>query len=90
MHPAMKKLLRRIGYTRMVERGLKSQRPELPDLSIEPKSRLAPASDMIGYVPQGTRQHAKLPDGFVLGNSHKQGLEVMSKKELPWAGGKKT
>lgn len=82
-----KKLLKKIGYTRMVERGLRSSRPEFPDLSVDTE-RLAPTSDRVGNgfakppLPEDARQ-------FPVGHSHKQGLELVLPGEIEWMGGKK-
>ncbi len=88
--PATEKLLRRVGYTRMVERGLKAQRPDFPDLTVENGARVAATSDRVAYAATPSKPQAQVPAGFVIGNSHKQGLEVMPASELPWAGGKKS
>jgi len=80
------KLLRQVGYTRMKERGLKSTRPDFPDLSVEVRH---PTSDTVGNgfakppLPEDAKQ-------FPVGHSHKQGLELVLPGELEWMGGKRT
>lgn len=80
-----KKLLAQVGYTRMVERGLRSQRSEFPDLKVEPAY---PTSDRVGNGFARPPQH---PDArqFPVGHSHKQGLELVLPGEAEWMGGKK-
>ena len=81
---ARRKLLAQVGYTRMVERGLRSQGPEFPDLKVQPSY---PTSDRVGNgfarppLPEDARQ-------FPVGHSHKQGLELVLPGEVEWMGGK--
>lgn len=82
---ARKKLLKQVGYTRMVERGLKSVGPGFPDLSVEVRH---PTSDTVGngFAKKPLHEDAKQ---FPVGHSHKQGLELVLPGELEWMGGKK-
>lgn len=79
------KLLKQVGYTRMKERGLRVQRPDFPDLSVEVRH---PTSDRVGNgfakppLPTDAKQ-------FPVGHSHKQGLELVLPGEAEWMGGKK-
>ena len=59
----------------------------MPDLSVR---RTHPSlSD--GFAPvRGKKAPNALPDGILVGNPHKQGLQVMPISELEWAGGKKS
>lgn len=84
---ARKKLLAQVGYTRMVERGLKSIRPDFPDLSVEVRH---PTSDRVGNgfakppLPEDAKQ-------FPVGVSHKQGpMLITSTDRLEDMGGRKT
>lgn len=85
MEAFREKLLRQVGYTRMKERGLRSQRPDFPDLSVEVRH---PTSDRVGngFVKPPLPEDAKK---FPVGHSHKQGLELVLPKEVEWMGGKK-
>lgn len=85
---ARKRLLARVGYTRMVERGLVSQRPAFPDLSVE--VRVAPTSDEVG---NGYARPSLPPDArqFPVGVSHKQGpMLITAIDRLEDMGGRKT
>jgi len=81
------KLLAQVGYTRMVERGLRSSRPDFPTLSICPT---LPTSDAVGNgfarkpLPADARQ-------FPVGVSHKQGpMLITASDRLEDMGGRKT
>lgn len=77
-----------VGYTRMVERGLKSTRASFPDLSVE--SRAAPTSDTVGngFARPSLPEDAKV---FPVGVSHKQGpMLITASDRLSDMGGGKT
>lgn len=81
------KLLAQVGYTRMVERGLKSQRPEFPDLRVESKYN---TSDVVGngFAPRPLPSDAR---EFPVGISHKQGpMLITAADRLEDMGGRKT
>ena len=88
--PKTEKLLRRVGYTRLIEKGLRAQRPDFPDLTVDNGPTVAPTSDRIAYAPTPVWPKAQVPAGFMIGHSHKQGLEVMPVRHAEWAGGKKS
>lgn len=76
------------GYTRLAKSGLKSKRPDFPDLSVP--SRLPPTSDSIGngFAPKPLPEDAIR---FPIGTSHKQGPMLITKFDrLEDMGGRKT
>lgn len=57
------------------------------------KPGVAPLSNMIPKGVHGAAKPVKdikVPDGFMVGHSHKQGYSLAPKKEAPFMGGKKT
>jgi len=62
-----------------------------PDLKVEQKT--SELSNVIAVPGSNTTvkfRTTTIPDGYIIGNSHKQGLTLMPLKEAEWAGGKKT
>lgn len=75
------------GYTALHEAGKRSQRPEFPNLKVpQPK---ASTTALFGPTPA---PRPLPPDAkqFPVGNSHKQGLELILPSEKEWMGGKKS
>lgn len=87
--PKTEKLLKRVGYTALKQKGVKGNGIAFPDLKVE-KCGLSPTSDRVAYTPTIPKPKPDIPEGFFIGNSHKQGLELMSIRHLEYGGGKKT
>ena len=84
---AQKALRDEFGYTKLAEAGIKSKRPEFPNLKVE--SRASPTTALFGPTPA---PKPLPPDAkqFPIGHSHKQGYELMLPSEVQYLNGKKT
>lgn len=82
-------ILKKSGYTKLKAKHGKSARPEIPSYKVESP---APLSNKVanGFVQKTGAQH-KDAKKFPVGNSHKQGLELIySEKYASQMNGKKT
>lgn len=58
-----------------------------PDLKVE--QRTAPCSNDMAKISYAAPKEGTSDHGLIVDTLHKQGPMVLSKTELPWAGGKK-
>lgn len=63
--------------------GKEKYKAPFPDLKCPP----SPCTNGFGLTPKHTPP--KIKGGYIVDSLHKQGLMVLSRDELPWAGGRK-
>ena len=79
-------LLRRVGYNAIKEKKHGKYKVPFPDLKVDVK---IPLSNCVVYTPMPPKE---LPEGakiFPVGNSHKQGMELILPSEVKYMGGNK-
>jgi hypothetical protein len=84
------KVLDKVGYNALKEKHGSSKRPDFPDYHVDSKYQLSNNIDVNGLRKSRGSDH-KDAINFPVGNSHKQGLELIySKNFVADMNGKKT